>query len=114
MNLLTCAIFLIVTIVSVTHSQKVNVYCGRRLAQTLALVCDNQPSYKRSESSNSFDYDWPSNRKGITMTDIREDLDIGDFFMPSNKAHALMRGKRQIVQECCEKPCSIEELITYC
>ncbi|XP_034831298.1 uncharacterized protein [Maniola hyperantus] len=30
------------------------------------------------------------------------------------KARSMGRGKRQIVSECCDKPCSLDELKTYC
>ncbi|CAH2096501.1 unnamed protein product [Euphydryas editha] len=72
------------------------VYCGRRLATAIALFC-NGNLIKRSVIyyGNSLDEaSWP--------------------WMPSHRAHSLGRHKRGVVAECCEKPCKIEELLSYC
>ncbi|CAH2091636.1 unnamed protein product [Euphydryas editha] len=86
------------------------VYCGRVLARALAYLCNDEtlndkrsdgtmynailaPYYKHRENSGS----WP--------------------WMPQHKARAmgiLSRGKRLIVNECCEKSCNINELLSYC
>ncbi|CAG9562130.1 unnamed protein product [Danaus chrysippus] len=71
------------------------VYCGRRLAMTLAMLCDNS-LIKRSEPQyipeSSFTFPWIS----------------------SHRAHSMGRSKRQVVSECCDKPCSVDELLAYC
>ncbi|CAH2258651.1 jg12401 [Pararge aegeria aegeria] len=67
------------------------IYCGRRLANALALICDGN-LIKRSEPHVGFN--WP--------------------LMSHHKAHSLMRNKRQVVSECCEKPCTRSELLSYC
>ncbi|XP_023933889.2 bombyxin A-3 homolog [Bicyclus anynana] len=35
-------------------------------------------------------------------------------WITAQKALTIVRGKRQIVSECCDKPCSVDELKTYC
>ncbi|KAJ8712589.1 hypothetical protein PYW07_005431 [Mythimna separata] len=64
-----------------------NFYCGRHLSRTLAMLC------------------WGAESK----------RDAG-WWMPPQSARALggVRGKRGPVDECCMKPCSIDELLTYC
>ncbi|CAG4940511.1 unnamed protein product [Parnassius apollo] len=69
------------------------VYCGRRLATTLALLCDNTLLLKRTETGVG-GYDWP--------------------WIGPRQARSLSRSKRQVVSECCEKPCTIDELLSYC
>ncbi|KAG6456846.1 hypothetical protein O3G_MSEX009991 [Manduca sexta] len=69
-----------------------HVYCGRRLADTLMLLCDSDYLMKRS-----LDHEGPG------------------WWWPAQRARALGRGKRDgIADECCVKPCSIEELLSYC
>ena len=71
------------------------VYCGRRLATALALICDNN-LIKRSELHQGIasHMNWP--------------------WLAPHKAHGLGRNKRQVVSECCDKPCTINELMSYC
>ncbi|CAH0715782.1 unnamed protein product, partial [Brenthis ino] len=71
------------------------VYCGRRLATALALLCDNS-LIKRSEMQQNVATDtrWP--------------------WLTSHRAHSMGRSKRQVVSECCDKPCTINELMSYC
>ncbi|KAJ8735148.1 hypothetical protein PYW08_014398 [Mythimna loreyi] len=63
--------------------------CGRQLSRTTALVCSSTENSKR---------------------------DAG-WWLPGNVVRVLngMRGKRGgIVDECCHKPCYLEEILTYC
>ncbi|CAH0715790.1 unnamed protein product, partial [Brenthis ino] len=72
------------------------VYCGRRLATALALLCDSNLN-KRSDthhSINEVDSSWP--------------------WLGPNRAHSMGRSKRQVVSECCDKPCTVDELLSYC
>nr|WLY76839.1 insulin-like peptide transcript variant X3 [Galleria mellonella] len=91
-------LFLSAILVLVWAEEKQN-YCGRRLAMTMAYVCNNN-LVKRS-SGSTFDHisgyrqlDWP-------------------WIAPQN-ARSLSRNKRQIVYECCINSCTTEELLTYC
>ncbi|XP_052746584.1 bombyxin A-3 homolog [Bicyclus anynana] len=78
---------------SVVSSQ--SVYCGRRLAMALDLVCDGH-LIKRSEMKREpVEPQWPW---------IEAQQALGGGF----------RRKRQVVAECCDKPCTVDELMTYC
>ncbi|KPI98658.1 Bombyxin A-2-like [Papilio xuthus] len=73
------------------------VYCGRRLASALALVCEDTPQMvlvKRSGAEPWVQEAWP--------------------WLPAQRARSLSRAKRQVVAECCDKPCTIDELMSYC
>nr|AGH25573.1 insulin-like precursor polypeptide B [Helicoverpa armigera] len=67
--------------------ESTNFYCGRQLSRALAVVC------------------WGAESK----------RDAG-WWMPQHGGHALagVRGKRGPVDECCEKSCSVSELMSYC
>ncbi|CAH2096495.1 unnamed protein product [Euphydryas editha] len=72
------------------------VYCGRRLASALAIFCDFN-LIKRSENHHNMAqeyFSWP--------------------WIGAHRAHSLGRSKRQVVSECCEKPCTLDELLSYC
>ncbi|XP_045447949.1 bombyxin A-1 homolog [Melitaea cinxia] len=72
------------------------VYCGRRLASALALLCDFN-LIKRSENQLNMaqeDFNWP--------------------WIGAHSAHSLGRRKRQAASECCDKPCTVNELLSYC
>ncbi|CAH0588809.1 unnamed protein product [Chrysodeixis includens] len=64
-----------------------NFYCGRQLSRALAVLC------------------WGAEEK----------RDAG-WWSPPQTSRVLggTRGKRGPVDECCEKACSISELMTYC
>ncbi|KAG6456871.1 hypothetical protein O3G_MSEX010002 [Manduca sexta] len=73
--------------------QRAQVYCGRRLATTLAYMCPEleEETVKRSGADALFgsrDWRWAA---------------LGGA-----------RGKRGVVEECCEKPCTLDVLLTYC
>ncbi|XP_068633490.1 bombyxin A-3 homolog [Battus philenor] len=67
------------------------VYCGRRLATTLAVLCEGGNLVKRSEPMES-----------------------GWGWLAPRNARSLTVGKRQVVSECCDKPCTLDELLAYC
>ncbi|KAH9635010.1 hypothetical protein HF086_010693 [Spodoptera exigua] len=67
-----------------TAQQGRGVYCGRRLSEMLATLCWGPELNKRS------------------------------WWVPPAGALAGMRGKRGPVDECCEKSCTIDELMMYC
>ncbi|XP_047533669.1 bombyxin A-1 homolog [Vanessa atalanta] len=83
-------------VIMVTSQDFGEVYCGRRLATALALLCDNN-LIKRSEphhSNTRADFSWP--------------------WIEAHRAHSMGRKKRQVAAECCDKPCTINELLSYC
>ncbi|CAB3230427.1 unnamed protein product [Arctia plantaginis] len=64
------------------------IYCGRRLSNVLATLCWDTEMVKRN---------------------------TGGWFSKENvRALGGVRGKRGPVDECCYKPCDIDELLTYC
>ncbi|KAL0822171.1 hypothetical protein ABMA28_004302 [Loxostege sticticalis] len=66
------------------------VFCGRRLASTLAYLCYDESVEKRSGPSSLDKKYWWAGALGT-------------------------RGKRGgVVEECCEKPCTLDELLSYC
>ncbi|CAH2096491.1 unnamed protein product [Euphydryas editha] len=81
---------------AVVDSQDAAVYCGRRLASALAILCDYN-LIKRSEIHQSMaqeDISWP--------------------WIEAHRVHSLGRRKRQVASECCDKPCTIDEMLSYC
>ncbi|CAH0398930.1 unnamed protein product [Chilo suppressalis] len=71
------------------------VYCGRRLALTLAYICENKPLPKRTGFLTEYE-GWP-------------------WFAPRDaKAFQSPKRKRGVISECCDQPCSVNELATYC
>ncbi|CAH0397385.1 unnamed protein product [Chilo suppressalis] len=88
------------------------IYCGRNLARALALLCyDESSASKRSDSASMYD--------GILPYYKNQELQMDWLWMTPHKAKSLMyhsRGKRYpgVVNECCDKACSIKELLTYC
>ncbi|XP_045763438.1 insulin-related peptide 2-like [Maniola jurtina] len=86
-------------------------YCGRSLARVIALICfDELSSEKRSEAGTMYN--------AILSPYYKEQENhIGWPWIPIHKARGLglpSRGKRFVVSECCDKACSIEELLSYC
>ncbi|CAH4036592.1 bombyxin A-2 homolog [Pieris brassicae] len=87
-------------------------YCGRTLARTLAILCYDAPSeHKRSESGSMYN--------AVLSPYYKDQATQVDWpWMTTQRARALglsSRGKRDfVVSECCDKPCSINELLSYC
>ncbi|XP_046965696.1 bombyxin A-3 homolog [Vanessa cardui] len=83
-------------VAAVTSQDYGEVYCGRRLATALALLCNNN-LIKKAEphhGSTHVDFSWP--------------------WIEARRAHSLGRRKRQVATECCDKPCTRDELLSYC
>ncbi|VVD00648.1 unnamed protein product [Leptidea sinapis] len=80
----------------VTNTSGQEYYCGRRLASALAMLCYEGSIEKRA---------------GVAMDNmIYHQLP----WMDRRTARSMNKSKRQIVSECCEKPCTVDELVTYC
>ncbi|KOB71447.1 Insulin-like polypeptide D [Operophtera brumata] len=87
-------------------------YCGRTLAKALALLCfDDIPNSNKRSDAGMYN-------AVLSLPYYKEqDMHMGWPWMVPNKARGMagQRGKRQlVVSECCDKPCSINELLTYC
>nr|QDK59898.1 insulin-like peptide 1 [Cydia pomonella] len=94
-------IVIFMVIISVISAQNPQVYCGRRLARTLAVLCfeDFNREDKRSNYIDTYGHEGR----------------YSSPWLPASAALSLMRGKRQgIATECCDKPCTIDEMMTYC
>ncbi|KAJ8733606.1 hypothetical protein PYW07_014157 [Mythimna separata] len=64
-------------------------YCGRYLSEVLASLC------------------WGS------QEEVKRDA---GWWLPQRSVRAMntVRGKRGLADECCLKPCTIDEMMTYC
>ncbi|XP_056648825.1 insulin-like [Diorhabda carinulata] len=85
-------------------------YCGKRLTNMLFIVCKGKfynPRNRRSASYSSLDNDYP--------IDISTDYDSDSVYSLLQKDFlTVIPNKRQIVKECCEKPCTVETMAQYC
>lgn len=80
-------------------------FCGRKLAEALALLCENQNNFeKRVLSYNAvLNYELPRHKSPWLSRRRARALDV------------IPRGKRQyVVEECCNKACYSQELMGYC
>lgn len=77
-------------------------FCGRKLANTLAVLCQNGfLLHKRSDHNSLFYDDMPK----FGGWQSKQDTEL-EF--PG-------RGKRTgIIEECCIQPCTVDVLMTYC
>ncbi|VVC91471.1 unnamed protein product [Leptidea sinapis] len=81
----------------VTNTSGQQYYCGRRLASALAMLCYDGSIEKRA---------------GVAMDNMIYHNQLP--WLDRSNARSMNKSKRQIVSECCEKPCTVEELVTYC
>ncbi|CAH0403472.1 unnamed protein product [Chilo suppressalis] len=146
----------ILSIVSSTYGKSsAQYFCGRRLANTLAVLCSYDEVSKRS--SNSIESIFETNRDIYDDQESQKDLSSGELvqwskFIESRRvkrdaskdsvqnelseketldlkrnnlgANAnddwkmqMLQGfrhKRGVVAECCDQPCKLDELLTYC
>ncbi|CAH0397767.1 unnamed protein product [Chilo suppressalis] len=116
------SLFVVLAIVSIlgetSGKAQPQYFCGRRLADTLALFCPSTELVKRSSNLHKSHYypatngEFPDSEFGemglLSSPHFAED----DWMFRGGLKSA--RGKRGIVSECCDNPCTIEELLTYC
>ncbi|XP_059058041.1 bombyxin B-2 homolog [Achroia grisella] len=81
-----------------TSGNSVQYYCGRRLSEALAYLCTEDVDKRSSNSIPDYEmYSWSLPA------------------LPKFKALESVRGKRQgVATECCEKACTLSELLNYC
>ncbi|CAH2096494.1 unnamed protein product [Euphydryas editha] len=93
-------LFIIFGLIVVVNAQNNGqIYCGRRLATVLAYICNGSLA-KRSH------YD---------VLDKKQFEWLRSQYQGNSKWQEYTgKSKRQVVSECCEKPCTIEELLSYC
>ncbi|XP_063365819.1 bombyxin A-3 homolog [Cydia amplana] len=100
------AVLLLVILSVVGHSmqEEGQKLCGRNLAITLAALCraerEKQQGYMASSKRSRYNAILPY---------------YAPYWLVPERALRLGRGKRDgIVEECCNKACSVDELLAYC
>ncbi|KAF9422795.1 hypothetical protein HW555_001579 [Spodoptera exigua] len=85
---LVLVLVVLVACVWCCEAQGGNFYCGPALAEAWSKVCASSKDEKRGAG----------------------------WWMAANEARSLggFRGKRGLVNECCFKRCSLDELLAYC
>ncbi|XP_055846323.1 probable insulin-like peptide 3 [Episyrphus balteatus] len=84
--------------------------CGKKLPDTLDLICENGFGTKTKKSIDPVDY----------YNDIEEGIQLpfDQFpFISKFEANALAKSRRRrfgIADECCKKACTMAELRSYC
>lgn len=86
-------------------------YCGRKLTETLAMLCQGRypmMSHHRSEYLS----DQPQSQVEVEVATLP---DSGSHGFPYSRSTAHRRVRRAgIYDECCKKSCSYAELKSYC
>ncbi|XP_026326752.1 insulin-related peptide 2-like [Hyposmocoma kahamanoa] len=95
------------------HNNKI--YCGKKLAKVMAAICYTEEAVKRIESATMNDailnpyYKTQDAVYGLPWVLPQKVQGIG-----SMASHFKGNIYASIVAECCEKPCSFDELLNYC
>ncbi|XP_038223632.1 bombyxin A-1 homolog [Zerene cesonia] len=107
----------LLSLVAVVAAEQ-NVYCGRRLAMALAMMCDNEGVEEKRGSSAWAWLQRTRMNSGAVGPWLEQQVSPNSVeyapWLPPHRARSISRGKRQIVMECCMKPCSENELLSYC
>lgn len=102
------------TVAFVASQEATQVFCGRRLSNALVTLCSSE------------DYLVKRSLEFIPGTDLHKSKDeeliraidhnsVGWGWLTAPTVRGLKaRNKRGIVDECCYKPCSVDELMSYC
>ncbi|XP_055853399.1 probable insulin-like peptide 5 [Episyrphus balteatus] len=90
--------------------------CGQGLRQTMEMMCPNGfHGYKTKRSGLNLDED-------LSIEDTDEDFNFGlslDMLplltsMENSGLAKIRRRRHGIVHECCDKPCTMNEMLSYC
>ncbi|XP_063625537.1 bombyxin A-3 homolog [Cydia splendana] len=97
-------LLVILSVVGQSMQEEGQKLCGRNLAITLAALCraqrEKQVGYMTSLKRSRYNSIVPS---------------YAAYWLEPASALRLGRGKRDgIVEECCNKACSVDELVAYC
>ncbi|XP_003240930.1 bombyxin C-2-like [Acyrthosiphon pisum] len=114
LNVLLLALMMTIVTANVRLQRSPQQYCGSRLADIMKVICKsnyNGPNlrkrsqidsdvwdYKDLEDYNAIDYPYLPKKEAMS-------------FMPSRLLRSF---KRSIIDECCNRPCYLSELKTYC
>ncbi|XP_023030027.2 insulin [Leptinotarsa decemlineata] len=84
-------------------------YCGSHLTSTLSIICEGNYYGKTMKRADWLDFD----------NKLENDLDSGEPkfpFISRDLAESMVpvKSRRGIIEECCIKSCSLNELRTYC
>ncbi|XP_055838925.1 bombyxin B-9-like [Episyrphus balteatus] len=108
-------LFVLVVIFSTTtmHSQAAETYCGRKLGNTLDLICEFGFGTKLKKSVKLEPNDYYSD------TDEDMPFSFEKFpFLAKFQENSLAKTRRRryggIANECCDKPCTMDELRSFC
>ncbi|XP_046666831.1 bombyxin A-2 homolog [Homalodisca vitripennis] len=69
--------------------------CGEQLTQSLMVICDNKYNKRNQLTSDLYPESSP-------------------WWSRSRAVSLMTRVRRGVVDECCDKPCSLRELSSYC
>ncbi|KRT79029.1 hypothetical protein AMK59_7564 [Oryctes borbonicus] len=108
-------------IFAISASEDPQAYCGSHLIQALKSVC-NSRYYGRAKRSffldnyiDGLDDMYPSERYDYNaLADLLFDNEISTHDLLNGNFHKRHLIVRDIVNECCKKPCSRETLSLYC
>ncbi|CAL7933442.1 unnamed protein product [Xylocopa violacea] len=84
-------------------------YCGRKLSSTLQIVCGSVYNSRFKKSNQVF-----SEMEVDNYMTYSYDLHPYKSIENARKMLRSRRNSRGIYEECCLKPCMIEELKSYC
>ncbi|KAG5875269.1 hypothetical protein JTB14_033477 [Gonioctena quinquepunctata] len=86
-------------------------YCGKRLTSTLNKLCKGNYYGRAIKRADFFGFE----------DKLENDIEAYDGglkypFIPREQAESLVpiKSRRGVIEECCERSCSIQELETYC
>lgn len=79
---------------------RLGVYCGRVLADKMALICDWGEYEEDKRSGRNEMKNGPN--------------ELGWFGPRTYHAYSGVKSKRGIVEDCCYQPCDISTLLSYC
>ncbi|RZC34625.1 Insulin domain containing protein [Asbolus verrucosus] len=87
------------------------IYCGKHLSQTLSAVCKGNYNTltKKTDIYDTWDAQYTADgQRGLDFP-YRSKVNARSLI-----THYGRRRRRGVFNECCEKPCSHEELSSYC
>ncbi|XP_015188910.1 PREDICTED: LIRP-like [Polistes dominula] len=94
------------------QSMTLHKYCGQNLSNALGLLCDgvyNSMFKKSGQEMEIADYPFGFDDSYPFRSAVTANAMMGRF-----AGRRFRRESRGVYDECCVKPCSIQELATYC